>query len=867
MKKNFLILKLSSQKGIFLTLIALPLMILAVGFSLGIFLVAINSSNQTRILYNRLQAQYNASKGIEYAYVEIKNQNFGTSSFETHDVSLASATYLDLIPKASGSLPIPKVTAAEVVNDGTINAGVYELSGPGHKNDFQAKVYSLNEEIYVMSKGTSAGQTRLFIKKLSGTSLFDYLAFYPGNASLGWGTLDAKGGRIHANGDIILNHGAIIQNASEVSTPAAMKLGYYAEVKSGDEGLQFTSRSPFWTPNYDDPVPANDNYLNTPDHHFMGDSYNLYKKDTAGVFSTWNGTTLGAGETLVYPWGSSTEVGVLNPPLGTNWYNGSDLSWIYQNQNPNCQSTGTCGTINNEDYDYTFNSNLNHYLPYINGYYLPNRLTGSYTTYRYTGRTTASDPQIPINLTNSATYDPDNRWKTFIDTFDKVYGTDSFGVDDITQITGLKGVVKAGTANNGKYITPPTIDVGSLITSAKSSGSGLAIAAPDALGNTLITINGGTSPITISSSTPVYKAPSDCGLGSDAPLFTKKTFINDQSGLTNDVIEVNMGNLMACEALQTGQWIPTNKLMYSNYGLALTNAIQLPVGGLTTIVSGNLILKGDFNTAEDLGTGTWQPSAAVVSNQVYLTSDGFTYPATLPYTQHHPSTPYEGWYYYGASSSGHPDGMDCSGDQGNSLCYHVPAANATNTPDFTSDKGGFNWLYNFESGMPNKVTDSSNPLKRTEHNYNISLIGPYAYGPRMLERWNYNTDAGTATTAPSIWITSHTAVVKGAFVQLTADQFSRVEPFDTPNNRQCTQTPGQYAITFPPGYPCRRDTAPGNTWDLLASGVIPRKDYDTTYLFTTTRPPGNLLGLFESLYIELQFPLQCDFMSHPAILN
>ena len=77
--------KLKSENGFILAAIFLPLLILLSTFSVIAFGSAINHANQTRILYNTMQARYNARLGIEYATVEVTYRAISeTGGFVTH---------------------------------------------------------------------------------------------------------------------------------------------------------------------------------------------------------------------------------------------------------------------------------------------------------------------------------------------------------------------------------------------------------------------------------------------------------------------------------------------------------------------------------------------------------------------------------------------------------------------------------------------------------------------------------------------------------------------------------------------------------------------------------------------------------------
>lgn len=808
---------LKSNKGIFLSMIAYPVFILILGLSIAAFLDSTNNSRQVRITSSSLQAQYYAFKGMEYAFCEIKKSSYSDRSpFITHTVNSQTNELLDAADPTT-LMPNTRINAD----------GCYELASGNNK--FEVKVYKKGDATYILSKGSSGNSTRLLVNKITGTSLFEYFSFFPGNTAFGWQTLDAKGGKIRTNGDITFYNGSKLLNLSELSSYGKMQLAYYPSVLSGEESTWFSSRWPYVKPNQSATPPIQPygpkDFVNKYDGHYTGQLSGLYTKNMlSSAFVPWNTTT---PTKPIYPWG---------PGPDATWDTTSDNSYIYEQANVNCLVGNTCanGSTNNQNY-YSDH-------PQINGVYIPGRIPNaqSYTTYKYSGHTSPGDPTIPVTLTNSEQQAAS--WQSFINSFPSTIDPNA------KTVTGLKDIVKAGPSNGAQYVPPPSVDVQDLISQARDSGKGMAINFNTNSGQIEVTINS-NSPMTFAA-TNGTSFTQTCGNGGRAvTLFTHRKFINNDSGLPNEAVEVNVDGLRECEAAaqSAGQWLPQNGLVYSNYNLALANANQLPTNGLTPIVSGNLILKGQYNYPSsgdpvgNPGTWIWQPSTAVVSNYVYLASDGFSYPSTLPVTQRHKEYP---------NSESH--GMST-----------LPAGIGTGaTKDYVS---GYNWVSIYDNQMASKVTTGASGGAGNRYYYNISLIGTYAPFPRYLERWGYYTSPGTAFVPPvqNSWV-EYKAVVIGNFIQLTDDQFPPVGNLDSPNYRYCDQA-GNYpasqrilstdingTIPFSSlNYPCRNSA--GSTPDLLVYFTNEEKRYEPNYSANHVRPPGDFGELSSSIVLELPF--------------
>lgn len=766
-------------------MIAYPVFILILGLGIAAFLDSTNNNHQVRISSSSLQAQYYAHMGMEYAFCEIKKNAYSDKLyFVTHTVDSQSNALVD------AANPSTLMPGTQINADGN-----YELTSGNNK--FEVKVYKKNGATYILSKGSNGNSARLLVNKITGTSLFEYFSFFPGNTAFSWQTLDAQGGKIQVNGDIDLYSGAILKNLSELSSYGKMRLAYYPAVAPGeelyvDEG-QFMQRWPYaQSTSY--PFTT---YANRYDGYYTGQNSGLYIERKDGFITSEDAAKDPLGtDKPVYPWGAGD---------GIIWAAG-DKSYIYEQENINC--VGAC--------------NLAASHPSINEVSIPSRIAGapSYNTYQYLGHTDPGDPTISIDLTNSEQQAA--TWQNFISSFPSAVDLEA------GTATGLSGIVKAGQSNGAQYISPPRVNIQDLISQAKDSGKGMSIDYNAGTGQIEVTIND-NSPITFSA-TNGTSFSQDCGSGKEVALFTHHKFINHESGLPNEVVEVNVGGLSECEATAAEQYLPKNGMIYSNYSLALANANQLPEKGLTSIVNGNLILKGQYNAYKTAEEDFWQPSAAIVSNYVYLVSNSFSYPSTLPVTQRHKEYP-------NAESHGFTT---------------LPAGIGTGaTKDY---KSGYNWIFNYDSQMANKV-----PIGVYE--YKISLIGTYAPFPQYLERWGYYASPGDNTHAPKSWM-EYRPVVIGNFVQLADNVFPPAGNLDSPNYRYCNQAGAGYpssrqilfldingASPFPGSYPCRNSA--GSTPDLLAYSTTAEKKYESNYSDIQIRPPGDFKEFQSSIILEL----------------
>lgn len=957
--------KLKSNKGIFLSLIAYPLLTLMVAFCMITFVAAVNSNNLIRIQMKDLQSQYQAIRGIEYALTEIKNHTFGGNQFLTQVVQNDALCGQTGHPACSDNNNLSAIGSPPTITIATsttiIANGVFTDRLNAVVDGFEVKTYKKGNDLYILSRGTANDKSRLFASKLSGSSFYDYFFFFPRGSTFENTTIDAQGGKIHSNGDIVLGENARLSNVRELSAASGIGLASKSSVNidyahlTNDGTAAYSSnlmnvanyffgqRYPNWLPsggkcgnstsgnnsgcawnsNWNNPIsnanppdplfisPYNDwqfhtidslahinltpgTYRNSPDGHYAGDSYGLLYA-SASTAVPWAGQTNDGG--YGYP-GSAGGYGPIAPstwetgPIAgvpQRWefdYSTSDpndtrpvtVKWdpssasraaVYYNKFPNNCLQGANANCINDIYDnystwFSKNNLLSDALPQINGVKIPNRL---YRAPRVNGE----------NITNSNNYPL--LWSEFVN-------SPSFGVaiDNATgTITGIApngteaGVIKAGTAGGASYVIPPSISVSSLAYAARNSNSGMSIQKivdPADITKKVyqITINGvvkGTIPVepNVQASSPIT-----CN---GSPVFTRRSFMNAHQGSGLQVVDIDIGNLMACDAgnaVEARQWLPKNGIIYVdtggliNDGVVISNAKTLPAGGLTTVVTGKLILKGEYNNPTN--PQDWQPSAGFTTSYTYLVSDAFNWPPTLPVPQHQPNYPYP-WTT--------PNGLTL---QGSGIDADYAAQTAVSG-------SGYNWAYHHDTnsagaGNYRMANRAAPPSGSDTVVYNISLVGRHGFEPEFLERWSYYDNVGNDTTPPSN-PTYIKAAVTGSFVGLTDKEFcvgfqGTVSECDAVLEEITMEERiyGCYDISqpyhYPPlnidgsrvmgssadsststGYPCRTT---GWAWAPISDNFVQwpvtvSKKYERNFITTANRPPGNFLGFTEAALIEL----------------
>jgi hypothetical protein len=271
-----------------------------------------------------------------------------------------------------------------------------------------------------------------------------------------------------------------------------------------------------------------------------------------------------------------------------------------------------------------------------------------------------------------------------------------------------------------------------------------------------------------------------------------KSFINTYSMQENEVTVVYL------DAIMQTRHSPNNGIIYSENALVVDNAQTIPRTGLTWVSPKNFLLKGDYNNPPD--PNDWHPSAVICAGDVYTLSDNFNFPQELPVTRHTTEYPYE--------------------------------------DDFV--RGEYNWLANVKNvgGKPTSIYlgQMVNNVDK-DYTYNISLIGPRAYEPKVLENWEYYQDVGDLDRPPSNY-TQHMRKITGSMIRLADDDFPATGTLDDEVPRPDRKNPG---------------------WPENMAAIGPQDNAHNLFAYEsrydpadpTTLPPGDYMSFTEGIYTEI----------------
>ncbi|MFH1361023.1 MAG: hypothetical protein ABIJ41_08380 [Candidatus Omnitrophota bacterium] len=874
-----------SKKGQFLWgLVVFYALILLVAYSAIIFMQSINNSHQIQILYDYLQAKYNADKGASYAFAEIMGHSIGESPFFTH-VPDDLNELIDREEANQGPIPSLLASDAEIIidNDESFGDGskIYVVKDNDGDPLLEVKIYRMDSDYYVLVKGANKGHERLFLHKINGISLYDYANFYSGNVSIGWQSIDAQQGKIHSNGDIFFNAGTKILNATEISTAGNFHWAFNPLLYPDDAVQDWakTKISPFVSANENTtPFGALYNNLNHNHGHIAGMRYGLLACKDAGCTSVvpWNQSD--ANQNPILPWGDTTSLNIylsgygLDGAHGVNWWTDQDnpKQYVYLEQNYNCNPDVNCAMTD------PVANNANYYQDNVyiqkageaSGYYIPSILPDA-DTYPVNAYFNRSD-QINVLFADSQ----QNAWQSFLE---------SVGLDDVL----------LDQSSEVSQVTLPTVPVEQMMSEAQVSGGSMIFYPDKDTDDVHFSINAQNEPTIILLNSENNYTWDDEGCTSE-PLVQLKRFMNHKTGLINRAIVVNIQGLEECQIQNPeknylpldGTIVMSNKGYEWNaawdyqadgpqlypVGLAVINAESLPENGLTYYVQGDFSMIGKYNTAPD----NKQPSAAFVSNRINLLSENYDFPEHLPMPQFHYSYPY-GEDEFTSVWNPEWDGLP----EGRGLDKNYDIVNGKN----------WYWYYKWdgpqepELKMAHPVTGGSDTDGdgKNEIQYNISLVGNYVSVDELdhLELWKYFANPGDQSSPPAqnSWV-EYEAVVTGSLIQLS-NEFPSVGPVaKTMNTRACDQA--QYnedvKIRFvdttddpspwlndPMG--CRETgfsyANPGTPKELLALYDQPVHVYDADYLNNPNlQPPGHFYGLSDGFTKEYAL-VRNNWVHHP----
>ncbi|MDP3143569.1 MAG: hypothetical protein Q8N14_06535 [Candidatus Omnitrophota bacterium] len=594
---------LRSKKG-YILITSYMVMTVLIILGAALFSRSIAENNQARIARNTIMAGYAAEKGLSCAYYEIKRN----SNWVTHVIDFVGGG--DLIATTA---PAVTLSARNRINP---TDGWYEefSDGAGQTipTSFQVKTYrdpADNTLIVVLVKGLArdgAGNItseRLFVTKVSSTSMYDYFIFTPDNLWMHRRNFDAQGGKIQVNGNVIFGDYVQVTLGTNGQINAGGNFKYYTRpyvdlLDSGNSGCQdggtcskWYLRSPWYTANTTESKffsPIDYRYINEPDGHVSGDRYGLYRSVKTALSST------SPPYEIISRTPSNT-----NPPLPQERFQ-SDVSktMVF----PNIYSCADGFNCNPPEYP-LYSSQVS-----IDNKTIPNRIgdaTSSYIWNKYTG-----EPEVDllgdgllVNYTNSL--------------------KQSAAWNALLTLNGLTG--KLNKRASLAISRAPNIQ--KYLNAAQAKGIYLYVDTADhKLKARIGRVNDSPQTFTEDGSgkiTAIYN-------GISYTIVKRKSIINTQNGLPNDTAVVNLAELAASKNM------PPNGIIYSQIAVGLNHAENLSSYPLTTVGEENIFVSGPYNTA------TNAPSAAIGQKKIYTVSSGFldNPPSVAPATLHNIEYPY-----------------------------------------------------------------------------------------------------------------------------------------------------------------------------------------------------------------------------------
>ncbi len=321
------------------------------------------------------------------------------------------------------------------------------------------------------------------------------------------------------------------------------------------------------------------------------------------------------------------------------------------------------------------------------------------------------------------------------------------------------------------------------------------------------------------------------------PVFKKQGFYNYQNTFWSQMVLVDVGNLKTLIQNNSFPNLQMN-LVYSDWGVGLKNAAELPTNGLTVTTEGDAYAIGDVNTVN------YQPASIITKRVFYPLSENFNFPQTLPELTNDPDA---GWGY----------------------------PNITNQ-NFVTDTENRQWQqtkYN-EGKLPNKVMKN--------HIYNVSVIGEVApmwevlnWGTTYLELYAYPQDGDWTNTNPVV--ASYNRAINGTFLILPQNSFVTRYNYGYIGwgmSRRCNDD-----HSTPAGWPsCRGNSSrcnAGNEWCKGGTGTIPMNigpsggsstmQWEPQYA-TGPKPPGDLGGISIGGWLPLAYSAD-NFNKHVKALQ
>jgi len=229
-------------------------------------------------------------------------------------------------------------------------------------------------------------------------------------------------------------------------------------------------------------------------------------------------------------------------------------------------------------------------------------------------------------------------------------------------------------------------------------------------------------------------------------------------------VEENVLKLDIQASFDPSAQVPNNGIIYiANRNLMLVNGAKLPKS-LTVISPYNIYIQGDYNT-----DAAWQPAAVISNSYVYLLSNSFKDPSSLPALSRTREYPFE-------------LSMKPKGDKTFTQLYNAWASNPTSGLLTSLQNNAKNYFslnsFDISSSIdkqPTSLTDFQNKFRQEYYNeyapalmpdlasnttYQVAIATPYAPTGYELERWvdiDPVTKSNKSSALPSM---------VGAFIQL-----------------------------------------------------------------------------------------------------
>ena len=613
---------INNNKGIALIIAFFVIIVLSIT-GLAFFTSSVQEKIHAEIEIATISAKYQADRGLAYIITELRKHG---SNWVTHTVDTETLALKKAKPAPSVSLPnckIDKADGAYVPISGNREFAIKVFTDPSISAGNERMIL-VKGTVKVKVKGTEHSITRLFAAKVS--NLYEYFIFTPYSWNFSSGEYNAKWNNIYVGGNITFYGSTRINELSLLMTPEYINYNRYFYVPPEDYHDLLPTGYNSWAEVYYDrrtpywtPNPCTAETC-APDNYI-----NHYDGRVRGELTGLKMEDLLYGEPdhpdQYIAWDGSIAHPYIEP---------DDIPEIYVNTNS---------------------------LSWINGIPLPNRLDSNV----YPGAGWAWNKYH--HTSDNYSYPADEITTYHLNTAEQP----SYLFTDFLESQGegqsglrLDEVIKEKNTD-GKPTTALTINADRYLSDAQNCGIHITTEED----NLVMYING----------TP-YVADKKGNIKIRGKLLlSKRDFYDANSTQLKETVQLDIAQMNKIGNLA----IPQNGIIFSDGNIVISNATQLPNGGLTVLCKEHIYAHGSFNTID------WQPAAFIPAKRFYALSRDFDFPDKLPSLYRHPN-----WEY-------------------------------------VSQQDRDDWAAAHASTMTNLV----------EHNeeYNVSLVGYVGHSPYVLERW------------------------------------------------------------------------------------------------------------------------------------